>query len=145
MSHMLPKPLANPVSSLNLNIQFFERITMKHIKSFITMSTLLLGSASVFAASHAGAPVAKDVAKKETATPASADMADGEVRKVDKENKKITLKHGVIKNLDMPGMTMVFGIKDAAMLDNLKAGDKVKFKAEQTGTAISVTDIQLVK
>ena len=89
--------------------------------------------------------MAKDVAKKETATPASADMADGEVRKVDKENKKITLKHGVIKNLDMPGMTMVFGVKDAAMLDNLKAGDKVKFKAEQTGTVIFVTDIQLAK
>jgi Cu/Ag efflux protein CusF len=72
-------------------------------------------------------------------------MADGEVRKVDKENKKITLKHGVIKSLDMPGMTMVFGIKDAAMLDNLKVGDQVKFKAEQTGSAIVVTDIQMAK
>ena len=72
-------------------------------------------------------------------------MTDGEVRKVDKENKKITLKHGVIKNLDMPGMTMVFGVKDAAMLDKVKAGDKVKFKAEQTGTAIVVTDIQPAK
>ena len=124
---------------------------MKHIKSFITISTLLLGSASVFAASHAGAPMAKDSGKKEAITPvsaptsSSADMADGEVRKVDKENKKITLKHGVIKNLDMPGMTMVFGIKDVAMLDNLKAGDKVKFKAEQAGTAIVVTDIQPAK
>ena len=118
---------------------------MKHIKSFITMSTLLLSTASVFAASHAGAPMAKEVAKTEGAIPASADMAEGEVRKVDKENKKITLKHGVIKNLDMPSMTMVFGIKDAAMLDNLKAGDKVKFKAEQTGTVITVTDIQPTK
>ena len=72
-------------------------------------------------------------------------MANGEVKKVDKENKKITLKHGVIKNLDMPGMTMVFGIKDVAMLENLKVGDKVKFKAEQTGTAIPVTDIQPAK
>ena len=72
-------------------------------------------------------------------------MSDGEVRKVDKENKKITLKHGVIKNLDMPGMTMVFGVKDAAMLDKVKTGDKVKFKAEQTGTAIVVTDIQPAK
>ncbi len=70
------------------------------------------------------------------------DMADGEVRKLDKENKKITLKHGVIKNLDMPGMTMVFQVKDSALLDNLKAGDKVKFKAEQSGGAIVVTEIQ---
>ena len=118
---------------------------MKYIKSFITISTLLLSTASVFAASHAGAPMAKDVPKKEAVTPASADMADGEVRKVDKENKKITLKHGVIKNLDMPGMTMVFGVKDASVLDSLKVGDKVKFKAEQSGTSITVTDIQPVK
>jgi Cu/Ag efflux protein CusF len=122
---------------------------MKIIKSLITISTLLLATTSVFAASHAGAPMAKDAAKKEATAPmpasASADMADGEVRKVDKENKKITLKHGVIKNLDMPGMTMVFGIKDVAMLDNLKAGDKIKFKAEQTGTAIVVTEIQPAK
>ena len=118
---------------------------MKHLNSLITMSTLLLGSASVFAASHAGAPMAKDVAKTEVSVQASADMANGEVRKLDKENKKITLKHGAIKNLDMPGMTMVFGIKDVAMLDGLKVGDKVKFKAEQTGTAITVTDIQPTK
>ena len=118
---------------------------MKHIKLFVTMSTLLLGSVSVFAASHAGVPMTKDVAKTDIAVPASADMANGEVRKLDKENKKITLKHGVIKNLDMPGMTMVFGIKDAALLDNLKVGDKIKFKAEQTGTAIFVTEIQPAK
>lgn len=118
---------------------------MKHLKSFITISSLLLGSASVFSASHAGAPMTKDVAKTAPAVPASSDMTNGEVRKVDKENKKVTLKHGAIKNLDMPGMTMVFGIKDVAMLDGLKVGDKVKFKAEQTGTAITVTDIQADK
>ncbi len=89
--------------------------------------------------------MAKDDAKKTMPTAAAVDMAEGEVRKVDKENKKITLKHGAIRNLDMPGMTMVFGIKDAAMLDNLKAGDKVKFKAEQAGGAIVVTDIRMAK
>lgn len=122
---------------------------MKTFKSLVTISTLLLGTTSVFAASHAGAPMAKETTKKEVAVPmpasASVDMADGEVRKVDKENKKITLKHGVIKSLDMPGMTMVFQVKDIAMLDNLKAGDKVKFKAEQAGSAIVVTDIQAAK
>ena len=122
---------------------------MKTFKSLLTISTLLLGTTSVFAMSHAGAPMAKEPAKKEAAvtTPASAaaDMADGEVRKVDKENKKITLKHGLIKNLDMPGMTMVFAVKDAVVLDKLKVGDKVKFKAEQTGTVITVTEIQPVK
>jgi Cu/Ag efflux protein CusF len=118
---------------------------MKNVKRFILISALFLGTSPAFAASHAGAPMTKDDAKKTVPVAASADMADGEVRKVDKDNKKITLKHGAIKNLDMPGMTMVFGIKDAAMLDNLKAGDKVKFKAEQAGSVIVVTDIQPVK
>ena len=72
-------------------------------------------------------------------------MTDGEVRKVDKENKKITIKHGDIKNLDMPGMTMVFTVKDPAMLDMVKPGDKVMFKAEKAGGALVVTEIQPAK
>ncbi len=72
-------------------------------------------------------------------------MSDGEVRKVDKENKKITLRHGEIKNLGMPGMTMVFQVKDAAMLDTVKPGDKVMFKAEKANGALVVTEIQPVK
>ena len=115
---------------------------MNNLKSLLTISALLFSTSSVFAMSHAGAPMAKDDAKKSMPMATSADMADGEVRKVDKENKKITLKHGVIKSLDMPGMTMVFGVKDSAVLDTLKVGDKVKIKAEQIGTAIVVTEIQ---
>jgi Cu(I)/Ag(I) efflux system protein CusF len=75
----------------------------------------------------------------------AASMTEGEVRKIDKEAKKITLKHGDIKNLDMPGMTMVFQVKDAALLDKVKAGDKVKFAAEKTDSAIVVTAIEPVK
>jgi Cu/Ag efflux protein CusF len=75
----------------------------------------------------------------------ASDMADAEVRKVDKENKKITLKHGPIKNLDMPPMTMVFQVSDAAMLGQLKAGDKVRFKAANEGSKLVVTEIQPVK
>ena len=74
-----------------------------------------------------------------------ASMTEGEVRKIDKEAKKITLKHGDIKNLDMPGMTMVFQVKDASLLDKVKAGDKVKFAAEKTDSAIVVTAIEPVK
>jgi Cu(I)/Ag(I) efflux system protein CusF len=62
---------------------------------------------------------------------ALAQDTDGEVRKIDKAQSKITLKHGEIKNLNMPGMTMVFRVKDAKLLDSLAAGDKVKFTAEQ--------------
>ena len=71
----------------------------------------------------------------------SADMTEGEIRKIDINNKKITIKHGEIKNLEMPGMTMVFQVKDPVMLDKVKAGDKVKFRAEKTGSAFVVTDI----
>ncbi len=124
---------------------------MKNFKSLVAIFSMLVSAASAFASgSHGGAHTTKDAPQKETAKPVaaaatSAEMADGEVRKVDKENKKVTLKHGLIKNLDMPGMTMVFQVKDAALLDNLKAGDKVKFKAEQAGSAIVVTDIQAAK
>ena len=71
-----------------------------------------------------------------------ADMTDGEVRKVDREAGKLTLKHGPIRNLDMPPMTMVFTVKDKALLDKLKAGDKVRFKAVDVAGKITVTDIQ---
>ena len=118
---------------------------MKNTKTALILVGLLATSALSFAGSHAGAPMAKDEVKKDMPAAAAVDMADGEVRKIDKENKKITLKHGVIKNLDMPGMTMVFQVKDAAMLDSLKTGDKIKFKAEQAGSAIVVTEIQPAK
>lgn len=72
-------------------------------------------------------------------------MTDGEVRKVDKENQKITLKHGEIKNLDMPPMTMVFGVKDPAMLDKLNTGDKIQFRAANEGGKFTVTEIQPAK
>ena len=76
---------------------------------------------------------------------AATPSTDGEIRKVDMEQKKITIKHGEIKNLDMPGMTMVFGVKDPAMLAKLKAGDKIKFKAEKAGGALMVTDLQMAE
>lgn len=75
----------------------------------------------------------------------SADMTDAEVRKIDKDNKKVTLKHGDIKNLDMPGMTMVFQVSDAAVLDKLKVGDKVRFNAANDGGKLMANDIQPAK
>ena len=72
----------------------------------------------------------------------SVPMADGEVRKVDKDAGKITLKHGPIKNLDMPPMTMVFRVKDPAFLDAVKPGDKVRFAAEERSGAYVVTAIE---
>ena len=70
------------------------------------------------------------------------ELAEGEVRKVDRDAGKITLKHGPIPSLDMPGMTMVFRVKDAGMLDAVKAGDKVKFDAAKESGQYVVTRIE---
>lgn len=69
-------------------------------------------------------------------------MTEGEIRKVDKSAGKITVKHGEIKNLDMPPMTMVFGVKDAAMLDKVKQGEKVRFRAANEDGKFTITEIQ---
>ena len=73
------------------------------------------------------------------------DMTDGEVRKVDLEAAKITLKHAEIKNLDMPAMTMVFVVRDKAMLDKLKPGDKVKFRVVNDAGKFTITEMQPAK
>lgn len=69
-------------------------------------------------------------------------MTDGEVRKIDKDNRKITLRHGEIRNLDMPAMTMVYQVKDRALLERVKQGDKVRFHAEQVNGAIVITALE---
>jgi Cu(I)/Ag(I) efflux system protein CusF len=107
------------------------------------VSACVIAAASISYA-HDKTSAAAAPAPGATAT-ATGEMADGEVRKIDKENKKITLKHGEIKSMDMPGMTMVFQVKDPAMLDAVKQGDKVKFRAERSGGAIVVTEMQVAK
>lgn len=80
-----------------------------------------------------------------TAAAATSDMSDGEIRKVDKDGKKLTIKHGPLKNLDMPGMTMVFSVKDDAVLDQVQSGEKVRFFAEKIDGKITVTKIEAVR
>ncbi len=90
-------------------------------------------------------PPAASAPAAATAAPVpAADMAEGEVRRVDKAGRKITLRHGEIKSLDMPPMTMVFQVTDAALLDKVAAGDKVRFRADQSGGNYRVIDLQRV-
>lgn len=70
---------------------------------------------------------------------AHAQSADAEVRKIDKAQGKITLKHGEIKSQDMPPMTMVFRVTDPKMLDSVAVGDKVRFAADKVGGNYTVT------
>jgi len=79
---------------------------------------------------------------KDQAGAPGAEMSDGEVRKIDRDGKKITIKHGEIKSLDMPPMTMVFRVGDPGMLDGLQVGDRVTFKASISAGAIVVNEIR---
>ena len=91
-------------------------------------------------------PVANDRVDPPPAAAAPlADLSEGEVRKVDKSAGKLTLRHGEIRNLDMPPMTMVFQVADPALLDRVKPGDKVRFRAEKTGSGYAVTVIETAR
>jgi len=102
-----------------------------------SLSALPLGAQTTDHSAHAPATA--------KAAQTAAPMSDGEVRKVDMDAKKITIRHGTIENLGMPPMTMVFQAGDPALLDKVKTGDKIKFRAEKTGGAYTVTQIEPAK
>ncbi len=127
------------------------------MKTQLILTTLAFAAISATAQTHshgahgqAAAPTTAQVAQAPAAPPTAAitaaapvkDMADAEVRKVDKEAKKVTLKHGPIKNLDMPSMTMVFQVRDEKLFDKLIAGETIKFTAEQLQGAYVVTGVE---
>ncbi len=106
--------------------------------------TILAMTAAIPMAAHAaGSAQAKEGAAAQQ--PAAGVMADGEVKKIDKDAGKMTIKHGPLVNLDMPPMTMVFRVKDAAMLDQVKSGDQIRFSVEKINGALTVTAIEASK
>jgi Cu(I)/Ag(I) efflux system protein CusF len=120
---------------------------MKQARSLVLVLAAATGTALALQAQAGGdhgahKPSAQAVAQ---AVAPTADMTDGEVRKVDKDAAKVTVKHADIKSLDMPAMTMVFNVRDKAVLDNVKAGDKVKFKVVNDAGKFTITDIQVVQ
>jgi Cu/Ag efflux protein CusF len=96
-----------------------KEISMLRMFASVVVALLLAGAAA-FAGSH---------------------QVSGEVVKVDKATGRITLKHGPIRKLDMDAMTMVFRVADPAMLDMVKAGDKVRFEADRVNGAITITTL----
>ncbi len=114
---------------------------MNTIKNILAISALAMGIAMPVS-SFAQATMDQG---KMNMSQASDSMTDGEVKKLYPDNGKVTLKHGDIKNLDMPGMTMVFTVRDKGQLAQLKPGDKVKFVVIQEGGKMVVTDIQPVR
>jgi Cu/Ag efflux protein CusF len=107
---------------------------------------LAIGCAASVAAAQGHAHASHDAQAAQPAAPAApAELVDAEVRKIDREAGKITLRHGELKNLNMPGMTMVFRVRDASMLDRVKAGDQVKFSADRVNGALTVVQLQLAQ
>jgi Cu(I)/Ag(I) efflux system periplasmic protein CusF len=110
---------------------------MKNTNYFLAAATLALSS---LLPGQAFAQASADQPKMDmTSTPS---LTDGEVRKIDKDTGKITIKHGAIKHMDMPGMTMVFQAQDKAMLDTVKPGDKIRFMVAYVSGKMTVTDLQ---
>ena len=110
---------------------------------YLTLATMFI--TALAAPAYAQQPAADHSAHHAAPAKNSTVLSDGEIRKVDKDAKKLTIRHGPIQNLDMPAMTMVFQVKDAAMLDKVNTGDKIKFSAEKIGGAYTVTGIEAAK
>lgn len=92
---------------------------------------------------HAGPLLAQHAHDAQQTTAVTADaQALGEVKKIDRATRRLTLQHDELKNLGMPPMTMAFCVADPAMLDRVKAGDRVRFTAERVNGVATVTGIE---
>jgi Cu/Ag efflux protein CusF len=130
-------------AGINVEPERAHQDLRQHLKGVLMKSiltSLALGLALGFPAlaesnhpAHAGAA--------EHTTP----LSEGVVKKVDKAQGKLTLKHGPLENLDMPGMTMVFRVQDAGWLDQVKPGDTIRFRADRMNGTFTVTMLEVVK
>ena len=124
-----------------MNVMTMQRALGAILVAFASLS----GVAAHAQGSHAQASYAQGGHAQGAQVEGATEMVEAEVRKLDKGSNKITLKHGPIKNLDMPGMTMVFNVTDPKLLDTVQTGDKVHFTATNEGGKFTVTEIQPVK
>lgn len=98
---------------------------------------------SAWSANHHAAHGQHGQHSQQSTTPSVAsEWAEAEVRRVDKAAGKITLRHGEIKNLDMPPMTMVFEVAEKSLLDQVKVGERIRFQADNSSTGFVVTHIE---
>lgn len=114
---------------------------MNTIKNILAISALAMGTLTPMGSF---AQTMMDHGKMDMSQ-ASASMTDGEIKKVDQATGKVTIKHGEIKHMDMPGMTMVFVAKDKALLDKTSVGAKIQFMVTNEKGQMTVTDIQPAK
>ena len=113
---------------------------MKKAFVSIAMGCALAVSAGAYAAGEMSNMDMSGGAKQ--SADANNSMSHGEIKKVDAANGKLTIKHGPLENLGMEAMTMVFKVKDPAMLSQVKVGDKIDFVAEEVNGALTVVKLQ---
>lgn len=109
------------------------------LRSALAATAALLWAPAFAGMDRSGHQMAQAPAAAET------QLAEGVVRKIDQAAGKLTLSHGPLTNLGMPAMTMTFKVKDPAWLGNMKAGDKIRFLAEQMGGAYTVVRYEPAK
>lgn len=107
----------------------------------ITLGTFAAAAVPALAQDHAGHGQSH-MQHGAAAMPAMPAMTDAEVRRIDKDAGKITLRHGEIKHLDMPPMTMVFTVRDKALLDKTSVGAKVRIQVVSENGQMVVTELQ---
>lgn len=111
---------------------------------FLFVAAVLSSSMTAMAQTSTNEHAGHHPTSEASPSPALEARSEGEVRRVDKVQGKVTLRHGRIENLDMPAMTMVFTASDPALLENLNPGDKVRFSAEKRNGVFTVTGIEMV-
>lgn len=116
---------------------------MKNIHK--TIAVLAIGTLVPFAAFAQGTPSVKVAPVAAPVAVPTVVLADGEIRKIDLDSGKVTIKHGPIKSLDMPPMTMVFVMREKSKLEGFKVGDKIKFDAVDEKGKMLVTVIERAK
>lgn len=114
-------------------------------------SIAAIGAAFFFAApavadmGHAGQEHAVPEMPMDHAGPVNEALSEGLVKKVDRDQNKLTIRHGPLKNLGMPGMTMVFKVRDPQWLDHVKPGDNIRFLADEANGVYTVTRLETVQ
>lgn len=114
---------------------------MKRLSILFSAATLCAGAIVTVPAASAQAQDQSHHTGAATRPEPAAQMSSGVIVKVDKDTAKLTIKHGPLTNLKMPGMTMAFKVKNPKMFDQVKTGDKVNFVAENLNGALTVTTL----
>lgn len=111
---------------------------MRPIQLSAAAEAILSTTAQTFGILHAGSPL------RESNRPAQCptSLTTGEVREVDAKRGKLTISHGPILHLAMPALTMVFRAAKADLLKNLRAGDKIRFRAQAVARHLVVVEIR---